>query len=173
MILRHQLRNRLWSVFWPQDRILFSRSWTVPSGLVPRVSCLIASSLSMIINFFCGPSGGLLFFYSSCLLQDTNPHRGNCRSTQPHISNFLLDITQGHLLQTQDHPDNFHSSFWGSFTSEPITSPTIPSTENQSYFLLTPVTSSSQFQVLNGSDCVPSLCYCCHHSSWHTPLLSE
>ena len=37
--------------------------------LFPRVSCLIASSLSIIINFFCGPCWGLLFFYSSCLLQ--------------------------------------------------------------------------------------------------------
>ena len=51
----------------------------------------------MIINFFCGPSGGLLFFYSSCLLQDINPHWGICRSIQPHISNFLLDIIQGHF----------------------------------------------------------------------------
>ena len=82
-------------------------------------------------------------------------------------------------LQTQDHPNNFPSSFWGSFTSEPITSPTIPSAENQSSFLLVPVTSSSQFQVLNGSDSVPALtlsppcCHCCHHPSWHTPLLSE
>ena len=49
-----------------QDHILFSRLWTVPSGLVPRVSCLIASSLS--INFFCGPCWCLLLFYSSCLL---------------------------------------------------------------------------------------------------------
>ena len=30
---------------------------------------LIASSLSIIINFFCGPCWDLLFFYSSCLLQ--------------------------------------------------------------------------------------------------------
>ena len=87
-----------------------------------------------------------------CQSSDTNPHWGICRSTQPHISKFLLDTTQGHLLQTQDHPNNFPSSFWGSFTSEPITSPTIPSAENQSSFLLVPVTSSSQFQVLNGSD---------------------
>ena len=43
---------------------------TVPSGLVPIVSCLIESSLSIIINLFCGPCRGLLFFYSSCLLQD-------------------------------------------------------------------------------------------------------
>ena len=43
---------------------------TVPSGFVPRVSCLIASSLSIIINSSCGPCQGLLFFYSSCLLQD-------------------------------------------------------------------------------------------------------
>ena len=114
-----------------------------------------------------------------CQSSDTNPHWGICRSTQPHISKFLLDTTQGHLLQTQDHPNNFPSSFWGSFTSEPITSPTIPSAENQSSFLLVPVTSSSQFQVLNGSDSVPALtlsppcCHCCHHPSWHTPLLSE
>ena len=39
--------------FRPQDHILFSRLWTVPSGLVPRVSCLTAFSLSIIINFFC------------------------------------------------------------------------------------------------------------------------
>ena len=37
--------------------------------LFPRVSCLIAFSLSIIINLFCGPCRGLLFFYSSCLLQ--------------------------------------------------------------------------------------------------------
>ena len=66
--LRCQLRNSLGSVFCPQDHILFSRLWTVPSGLVPRVSCLVASSLSIIINFFCGLCRGL-FFYSSCLLQ--------------------------------------------------------------------------------------------------------
>ena len=67
--LRHQLGNSLGSVFWPQDHILFSRLWTVPSGLVPRVSCLIASSLSIIIkNFFCSPCRGLLLFYSFCLL---------------------------------------------------------------------------------------------------------
>ena len=69
MTLRRQLRNSLGSVFRPQDHILFSRLWTVPSSLVPRVSYLIASSLSIIINFFCGPCRGLLFFYSSCLLQ--------------------------------------------------------------------------------------------------------
>ena len=68
MTLRCQLRNSLGSVFCPQDHILFSRLWTVPSGLVPRVSCLVASSLSIIINFFCGLCRGL-FFYSSCLLQ--------------------------------------------------------------------------------------------------------
>ena len=68
MTLRHQLRNSLGSVFRPQDHILFSRLWTVPSGLVPRVLCLIASCLSIIINLFCGPCQGLLFFYSSCLL---------------------------------------------------------------------------------------------------------
>ena len=67
--LRCQLRNSLGSVFWLQDHILFSRLWAGPSGLVPRVSCLIASSLSIIINFFCGPCRGLLFFYSSCPLQ--------------------------------------------------------------------------------------------------------
>ena len=66
--LRCQLRNSLGLVFWTQDHILFSRLWTLPSGLVPRVSCLIASSLSIIINFFCGPYRGMLFFYSSCLL---------------------------------------------------------------------------------------------------------
>ena len=66
--LRCQLRNSLGSVFWPQDHILFSRLWTVPSGLVPRVSCHIASSLSIIINFFCGHCPGLLFFYSYCVL---------------------------------------------------------------------------------------------------------
>ena len=66
--LRHQLRNSLGSVFQLQDQILFSRLWTVPSGLVPRVSCLIASSLSIIINFFCGTCQGLLLFYSFCLL---------------------------------------------------------------------------------------------------------
>ena len=43
--LRRQLRNSLGSVFRPQDHILFSRLWTVPSGLVPRVLCLIACSL--------------------------------------------------------------------------------------------------------------------------------
>ena len=69
MTLRRQLRNSLGSVFWPQNHILFSRLWTVPSGLFPRVSCLIAFSLSIIINLFCGPCRGLLFFYSSCLLQ--------------------------------------------------------------------------------------------------------
>ena len=66
--LRRQLGNSLGLVFWPRDHILFSRLWTVPSGLVPRVSCLIASSLSIIIHFSCGPCQGLLFFYSSCLL---------------------------------------------------------------------------------------------------------
>jgi len=45
-----QLRNSLGSVFRPQDHILFSELWTVPSDLVPRVSCLIASSL-LIIQF--------------------------------------------------------------------------------------------------------------------------
>ena len=45
-------------------------SQSSPSGLVSRVSCLIASSLSIIINFFCSPCQGLLFFYSSCLLQE-------------------------------------------------------------------------------------------------------
>ena len=69
--LKCQLRNSLGSVFQPQDHILFSRLWAVPSGLVPRVSCLIASSLSIIINFFCGPCWGLLFFYSFCLLKDS------------------------------------------------------------------------------------------------------
>ena len=73
--LRCQLRNSLGSVFRPQDHILFARLWTVPSGLVPRVSCLIASSLLIIINFFCGPCRGLLFFYSSCLLQDLMPDK--------------------------------------------------------------------------------------------------
>ena len=48
MTLRRQLRNSLGLVFQPQDHILFSRLWTVPSGLVPRVSCLVASSLSII-----------------------------------------------------------------------------------------------------------------------------
>ena len=82
MTLRCQLRNSLGSVFWPQDHILFSRLWTVPSGLVPRVSCLIASSLSIIINFFCSPCWGLLFFYSSCLLQASC-----CRlSNQTHVT---------------------------------------------------------------------------------------
>ena len=66
--LRCWLRNSLGSVFQPQDHILFSRLWTVPSGLVPRVSCLTASSLSIIINFFFDPCRGLLFFNSSCLL---------------------------------------------------------------------------------------------------------
>ena len=70
MTLRHQLRNCLGSVFRPQDHILFSRLWTLPSGLVPRVSCLIASSLSVIINCFWGPCQCLLFLYSSCLLHD-------------------------------------------------------------------------------------------------------
>ena len=69
--LRCQLGNSLGSVFQSQDHILFSRLWTVPSGLVRSVSCLIASSLSIIINLFCGPCGGLFLFYSSCLLQDT------------------------------------------------------------------------------------------------------
>ena len=41
------------------------------SGFVPRVSCLIASSLSIIKNSFCGPFWGLLFFYSSCLLHES------------------------------------------------------------------------------------------------------
>ena len=36
--------------------------------LVPRLSCLKASSLSIIINYFCSLYKGLLFFYSSCLL---------------------------------------------------------------------------------------------------------
>ena len=75
MTLRRQLRNSLGSVFRPQDHILFARLWTVPSGLVPRVSCLIASCLLIIINFFCGPCRGLLFFYSSCLLQDLMPDK--------------------------------------------------------------------------------------------------
>ena len=67
--LRCQLGNSLGSVFWPHDHILFSSIWTVPSGLAPRVVCFIASSLSIIINFFCSPCQGLLLFYSSCLLQ--------------------------------------------------------------------------------------------------------
>ena len=66
--LRRQLRNSLGLIFWSQDHILFSRLWTVPSGLVPRVSCLIASSLLIIINFFCSPCWGLLYFYFSCHL---------------------------------------------------------------------------------------------------------
>ena len=66
--LRSQFRNSLGSVFWPLDHILFSSLWTVPSGFVLKVSCLIASSLSITIHFFCGPCQGLLFFYSSCLL---------------------------------------------------------------------------------------------------------
>ena len=68
MTLRCQLRQsgvgsdpRIISCF--QDYELF------PLDLFPRVSCLTASSLSTIINFFCGPCRGLLFFYSSCLLQ--------------------------------------------------------------------------------------------------------
>ena len=68
MTLRGQLGNSLGLVSRPQDHILFSRLWTVPSGLIPRVPCLKASSLSIIINSFCGPHRGLLFFYSSCLL---------------------------------------------------------------------------------------------------------
>ena len=68
MTLRCQLGKSLVSVFWPQDHIWFSRLWTAPSGLVPKVSCFIASSLSIIINLFCSPCWGLLFFYSSCLL---------------------------------------------------------------------------------------------------------
>ena len=32
--LRCHLRNSLGSIFWPQDHILFSRLWTVPSGPV-------------------------------------------------------------------------------------------------------------------------------------------
>ena len=68
MSLRRQLGNSLVSIFWPQDHIWVSRLWTVPSEFVPIVSCLIASSLSIIINFFCGPYRGMLFFYSSCLL---------------------------------------------------------------------------------------------------------
>ena len=71
MTLRCQLRNSLGSVFRPQDHILFSSLWTVPSGLVPRVSCLVASSLSIIINFFSGSCQGLLFFYSFCLLHSS------------------------------------------------------------------------------------------------------
>ena len=59
--LRRQLRNSLGSVFQPQDHILFSRLWTVPSGLVPRISCLITSSLPIIINLFCSPCWGLQF----------------------------------------------------------------------------------------------------------------
>ena len=59
-------------------------------------------------------------------------------------------------LQTQDHWNNFHSSSWGSFTSEPIASANLPSTETQSSFLLTPATKSSQFQVLMALT-VPSL----------------
>ena len=55
----------------PGSYLVF-RLWTVPSGLVPRVSCLIASSLSIITNFFCSPCWGLLFFYSSCLPQCLN-----------------------------------------------------------------------------------------------------
>lgn len=76
-------------------------------------------------------------------------------------------------LQTQDHPDKFHSSSWGSFTSEPITSANLLSTENQSSFLLTPVTSSSQSQVLMALTLSLLCCYCCHHSSRDTPFLSE
>ena len=55
----------------PVPGILQARTLECPSGLVPRVSCLIASSLSIIINFFCSPCQGLLFFYSSYLLQNT------------------------------------------------------------------------------------------------------
>ena len=69
--LRRHLKNSLGLVWWPQYHILFSRLWTAPSGLVPRLSGLIASSLSIIINFFCSPCQGLLFFYSSYLLQNT------------------------------------------------------------------------------------------------------
>ena len=60
-----------WETVWPQDHILFPRLWTVSSGLVSRVSCPIASSLSIIIIFFYSPCWSLLFFYSSCLLQWT------------------------------------------------------------------------------------------------------
>jgi len=60
--LRCHLRNSLGLVFWPQDNILFSRLWTIPSGLVPRVSCLITPSLSIIINFFCSLAGAFFSF---------------------------------------------------------------------------------------------------------------
>ena len=66
-----------------------------------------------------------------------------------------LQLPVRHLpgtLQTQDHRNDFHSSSWGSFTGEHITSANLLSTENQSSSL-TPATEPPQFQVLNGSDC--------------------
>ena len=85
-----------------------------------------------------------------CQSSDTNPHQGICRLPSP---TFPTSWSVPATLQTQDHRNNFHSSSWGSFTSEPITSANLPSTETQSSFLLTLPTKSSQFQVLNGSDC--------------------
>ena len=85
-----------------------------------------------------------------CQSSDTNPHQGICRLPSP---TFPTSWSVPATLQTQDHRNNFHCSSWGSFTSEPITSANLPSTETQSSFLLTLPTKSSQFQVLNGSDC--------------------
>ena len=89
MTLRRQLRNSLESVSRPHNRILFSRLWTVPSGLVSRVSCFIASSLSIIINLFCSPCQGLLFFYSSCFLRQYN---GFCTYCILDFINWVLRI---------------------------------------------------------------------------------
>ena len=67
MTLRHQLR---YSLGFSDPRIIscFQDYELFPLDLF-QVSCLIAPSLLIMINFFCSPCRGLLFFYSSCLLQ--------------------------------------------------------------------------------------------------------
>ena len=69
------LWNASWETIWGQffyPRIIscFQDYELFPLDLFQE-SCLIASSLSIIINFFCSPCWGLLFFYSFCLLKDS------------------------------------------------------------------------------------------------------
>ena len=109
MTLRCQLRNSLGSVFWPQDYILFSRLWTVPSGLVLRVSCLIASSLSIIINFFCSPCWGLLFFYYACFLHMTLNFWEHLASFPNIVSPWIILLPWLCQEQLQDGPINLSS----------------------------------------------------------------
>ena len=67
--VRYQLRNSLGRFSNPRIISCFQDYELFPLDLF-RVSCLIVSSLSIIINFFCGPCRGLLFFYSSCCLHN-------------------------------------------------------------------------------------------------------